>query len=140
MPTDDALQPPDSSRERARREYTGLFRIADRHGSTASQRARQTHPEMLEPHGAARIVAALACGGLTTQNGESDVDDEDIIAALTLMPKVHAEVDELETLLLTVARRHGITWQTIAFGLGLGSAQAAKQRYERLERRTSGEA
>ncbi len=29
-----------------------------------------------------------------------------------------------------------MTWQDIAFGLGLGSAQAARQRHDRLTRRT----
>jgi hypothetical protein len=30
-----------------------------------------------------------------------------------------------------------MTWQELAFGLGLGSAQAARQRYERLHLRTA---
>ncbi len=38
----------------------------------------------------------------------------------------------LESSLLMMARGRGMTWQEIAFGLGLGSAQAARQRYERL--------
>jgi hypothetical protein len=41
--------------------------------------------------------------------------------------------------LLLIARGQGMTWQELAFGLGLGSAQAARQRYERLTRRTSPE-
>jgi hypothetical protein len=32
-----------------------------------------------------------------------------------------------------------MTWQEIAFGLGLGTAQAARQRYERLADRTAAE-
>ncbi|MEU4714240.1 hypothetical protein AB0F73_11390 [Micromonospora purpureochromogenes] len=40
--------------------------------------------------------------------------------------------------LLTLARGRGMTWQAIAFGLGLGSAQAAKQRFERVSARTAG--
>jgi hypothetical protein len=31
-----------------------------------------------------------------------------------------------------MARGHGLTWAQIAFGLGLGTPQAARQRYERL--------
>ena len=58
------------------------------------------------------------------------------MAALTLIPHVRAEVDALEAGLLQVARGRGLTWQAIAFGLGLGSAQAARQRYERLTVRT----
>lgn len=30
-----------------------------------------------------------------------------------------------------------MTWQELAFALGLGSAQAARQRYERLAHRTA---
>ena len=44
--------------------------------------------------------------------------------------------DALEAGLLQVARGRGMTWQAIAFGLGLGGAQAARQRYERLTVRT----
>ncbi len=58
--TNEEFTPPNPSRERAQREYAGLFRIAERHGSTAEQRARQSHPEMLDPLGAIRIVAAIA--------------------------------------------------------------------------------
>ncbi|WP_247685718.1 hypothetical protein [Micromonospora sp. C31] len=43
----------------------------------------------------------------------------------------------MEAGLLTLARGRGLTWQQIAFGLGLGSAQAAKQRHERLCARTA---
>lgn len=135
----ESFQPADPSRERARREYTGLFHIAERHGGTAELRGRHAHPEMLEPYAAVRLVAGLAGGGIVPKTDEDPVDDDDIMAALALMPKVRAEVDETEALLLLVARRAGITWQNIAFGLGLGSAQAARQRYERLVRRTAAE-
>ncbi len=48
-------------------------------------------------------------------------------------------MEQLEALFLGIAReRGGMTWQDIAFGLGLGSTQAARQRYERLVRRTGG--
>jgi hypothetical protein len=55
--------------------------------------------------------------------------------ALTLMPLVRAELDELELSLLTMARGRGMSWSQVAFGLGLGSAQAAQQRFDRLDRR-----
>ena len=45
-------------------------------------------------------------------------------------------MDQLEALFLGIARQRGRTWQQIAFGLGLGSTQAARQRYERLVART----
>ncbi|MGF7121851.1 DNA-binding protein [Rhodococcus sp. TAF43] len=134
--TSDPFTPPNPSRERAHREYAGLFRIAERHGTTPEQRARQSHPEMLDPLGAIRIVAAIAGGVHTPDPGEPEIDDADVTAALGLIPKARAEMDQLEALLLDIARQRGMTWQEIAFGLGLGSTQAARQRYDRLVKRT----
>lgn len=74
----------------------------------------------------------------TPQANEPEVDDADVMAALTLIPKARAEMEQLEALFLGIARERGMTWQDIAFGLGLGSTQAARQRYERLVRRTGG--
>ncbi|QKT13637.1 DNA-binding protein [Rhodococcus sp. W8901] len=134
--TSDPFTPPNPSRERAHREYASLFRIAERHGTTPEQRARQSHPEMLDPLGAIRIVAAIAGGVHTPDPGEPEIDDADVTAALGLIPKARAEMDQLEALLLDIARQRGMTWQEIAFGLGLGSTQAARQRYDRLVKRT----
>ncbi|AHD21307.1 DNA-binding protein [Rhodococcus pyridinivorans SB3094] len=133
--SEEGFTPPDPSRERAHREYAGLFRIAERHGSTPEQRARQSHPEMLDSLGAIRLVAALAGGVHSPGPDEPEVDDADVIAALGLVPKARAEMDQLEALILRIARERGMTWQEIAFGLGLGSTQAARQRYERLVKR-----
>lgn len=132
---DEQFTPPNPSRERAHREYAGLFRIAERHGATPQQRARQSHPEMLDALGAVRIVAAVAGGVHPPDPGEPEVDAADITAALGLIPKARAEMDQLEALVLDIARSHGMTWQDIAFGLGLGSTQAARQRYDRLVKR-----
>ena len=82
-------------------------------------------------------MVSLAAGSAVVEDGEDDVDAADLTAALTLMPKVRAEVDELETSLLIIARSQGMTWQELAFWLGLGSAQAARQRYQRLALRTA---
>ncbi|MEV0195264.1 hypothetical protein [Nonomuraea sp. NPDC050691] len=46
-------------------------------------------------------------------------------------------MDALEAGLLQMARGRGMTWQDIAFGLGLGTPQAARQRYERLAGRAT---
>ncbi|NLU82240.1 DNA-binding protein [Rhodococcus sp. HNM0569] len=140
MSTDDphTLTPPDASGARAEREYTGLFRIAERHGATAAQRARATHPEVLDPATAVRLVAGLTAGSIPLDDAEPDVDDDDVTAALTLVPKMRAETDQLEAVFLESARARGMTWQHIAFGLGLGSPQAARQRYERLVTRVRG--
>jgi hypothetical protein len=92
---------------------------------------------MVGPAEAVRLLVGLAGGSLVTEDGEDAVDAADLTAALTLMPVVRAEVDQLEASLLMIARGQGMTWRQLAFGLGLGSAQAARQRYERLVLRTA---
>ncbi len=58
------------------------------------------------------------------------MDHADITAALSLVPLVRGEM----------ARSRGTTWQEIAFGLGLGTPQAARQRYERPAGRVAADA
>ncbi|WP_245666715.1 MULTISPECIES: DNA-binding protein [Micromonospora] len=131
----DPFTAPDAAQARAHRNYAALLRIAERHAGTNSRRRRYAHPDVPDAYEAATLVMALA-GGAELQEGEEPVDQADLMAALTLIPHVRAEVDVLEAGLLQVARGRGMTWQAIAFGLGLGSAQAARQRYERLTVRT----
>jgi hypothetical protein len=133
----DTWTPPDPPKARAEREYTALFRIQERHAGEPARRDRGRHPALVGPHEAVRLLAGLAAGGLVLEDGEAPVDTADLTAALTLMPMVRAEVDQLEASLLIIARGAGMTWQELAFGLGLGSAQAARQRYERLATRTA---
>ncbi|GII06072.1 DNA-binding protein [Planobispora takensis] len=136
---DDPFAAPDPGTTRARREAEALFRIADRHAATAQQRHRQVHPDVLGPHEAVRLVSFLLSGAAAVQDDEPQVDRADMVAALTLLPRVRAEFDDLEAALLEMARGRGMTWQEIAFGLGLGSPQAARQRYERLTGRATGQ-
>jgi hypothetical protein len=131
----DPWTPPDASGARAEREYTALFRIQERHADTPARRDRGRHPAMIGPGEAVRLLVGLAAGSLVAEDGEEAVDAAD----LTLMPLVRAEIDQLEASLLMIARGQGMTWQELAFGLGLGSAQAARQRYERLNLRTAPE-
>ena len=133
----DSFTGPDPSRARAHRTYEALHRIAERHAGTEPQRRRHTNPYLPDAYEAVALVTALAAGGAEVEPGEEPVDDADLIAALTLVPHLRAEVDVMEAGLLTLARGRGLTWQQIAFGLGLGSAQAAKQRFERLSARTA---
>lgn len=123
---------PHPDEARARRAPAALFRVAERHAATGAQRARQTHPAVLSPHEAIRLVAYLLSGAARAEDGEPEVDRADITAALTLVPTARGEMDELEAGLLEMARGRGLTWPEIAFGLGLGTPQAARQRYERL--------
>ncbi|MGX1617512.1 DNA-binding protein [Micromonospora chalcea] len=131
----DPFTAPDAAQARAHRNYAALLRIAERHAGSNSRRRRYAHPDVPDAYEAATLVMALA-GGAELDEGEEPVDQADLMAALTLIPHVRAEVDALEAGLLQVARGRGMTWQAIAFGLGLGSAQAARQRYERLTVRT----
>ncbi|WP_059009891.1 hypothetical protein [Streptomyces specialis] len=133
--TSDPFTPPDPERARAHRAHAALFRIAERHAATGAWRARQTHPAVLAPHEAVRLVAFLLSGAAQREEGEPEVDRADITAALSLVPRARGEMDELEAGLLTMARGRGLTWQEIAFGLGLGTPQAARQRYARLTER-----
>jgi hypothetical protein len=133
----DPWTPPDAPRARAEREYGALFRLQERHAGTPGRRDRGRLPYVIGPQEAVRLLTGLAAGALVLEEGEEPVDRADLTAALTLLPLVRAEVDQLEASLLLIARGEGMTWQELAFGLGLGSAQAARQRYERLAQRTA---
>ncbi|MGW0589476.1 DNA-binding protein [Streptosporangium sp. NPDC002607] len=133
-----AFTPPNPSQARAHREYASLSRITERHATDDAQRRRQVHPTVLGAHETVRLVSFLLSGAAEREEGEPEVDRADITAALTLLPRARAEMDELEAALLLMARGRDLTWQEIAFGLGLGTPQAAKQRYERLAGRTEG--
>ncbi|MGW3497795.1 DNA-binding protein [Streptomyces sp. NPDC001020] len=137
----DPFTPPQPDQARAQRVYASLFRIAERHAATEEQRRRQVHPSVIAPHEAVRLVSFLLSGAAQPDDGEPEVDQADVTAALSLVPLVRGEMDELEAGLLRMARGRGMTWPEIAFGLGLGTPQAARQRYERLATRvrTDGE-
>lgn len=62
--------------------------------------------------------------------GSSGADD--LVAALTLLPGARAEVDQTEAALLFTARAHGLSWSQISQAMGLGSPQAAQQRFGRV--------
>ncbi|EFL37520.1 LOW QUALITY PROTEIN: conserved hypothetical protein, partial [Streptomyces griseoflavus Tu4000] len=112
--------------------------VPHRRASRGHRRAAPppVHPGVIGPHEAVRLVAFLLSGAALPQDGEPEVDRADITAALSLVPRARAEMDELEAGLLQMARGRGMTWPEIAFGLGLRSPQAARQRYERLADRT----
>jgi hypothetical protein len=61
---------------------------------------------------------------------------DDLLAALTLLPAARAEVDQTEAALLFTARAHGLSWSRISRAMGLGSPQAAQQRFGRVTGRT----
>lgn len=63
------------------------------------------------------------------------IGEDDLLAALTLLPAARAEMDQVEAGLLFAARSHGLSWPRISRALGLASAQAAQQRFGRVNGR-----
>jgi hypothetical protein len=57
---------------------------------------------------------------------------DDTLAALTLLAAARAEVEQTEAALLFTARAHGLSWAQISRAMGLGSPQAAQQRFGRI--------
>jgi hypothetical protein len=62
----------------------------------------------------------------------ADLQPEDLLHALALVPAAHAEVDQLEAGLLFTARAAGLTWAQIAAAMGFNSPQACQQHHTRL--------
>ncbi len=56
-------------------------------------------------------------------------------AGLALLDSARSELDALETALVFTARAEGMTWARIAETMGMGSPQAAQQRYQRSAER-----
>jgi hypothetical protein len=67
-----------------------------------------------------------------SHRAEPEAQREAALAALELLPAARAELDQLETALLFVARGTGLTWGEMARAMGLNSPQASQQRLERL--------
>src|SRR5919198_3125343 len=67
------------------------------------------------------------------RSAELSVDD--LLDALALLPAARAEVDELESGLLFLARSSGLTWAEMAEAMGFSSPQACQQRFNRLAAR-----
>jgi hypothetical protein len=134
--TDDLFVASDPADAHAKRRYPALLRITERHARGELRRRWEQSQMPMGPLDAWRQVVLVAGGGRAPQKGEPGADVNDIAAALTLVHSARAEVDELEIGLLEMARGRGMIWQQIAFHMGLGSAQAARQRHQRLAART----
>lgn len=65
----------------------------------------------------------------------SELEGDDLLRALTLIPAARAEVEGLESGLLFTARSAGLTWAQIAEAMGFNSPQACQQHYTRLAAR-----
>ena len=118
------MQTPDSDQQQSAREQSSRKRLLDA-GATALPRAPWLHRS--QPPSAVDLVRFAVWRG----QGD-DVNDEDLMAAMTLLLAARAEMEQLETALLFTARAQGLSWGRISRAMGLGSAQAALQRFDRL--------
>lgn len=64
-----------------------------------------------------------------------DLDDDDLLSALSLLPAARAEVEGVEIGLIFNARNAGLTWSQIAEAMGFRSPQACQQYVARLNAR-----
>ncbi len=118
------MQSPDSDQQQSALEQSSRNRLLDA-GASSLPRAPWLHPS--QPPSAVDLVH------FAVWHGRGDmVDDDDVTAALTLLPAARAEMEQLETALVFSARAQGLSWRRISRAMGLGSAQAALQRFDRL--------
>lgn len=97
-------------------------------GASSLPRAPWLHPR--QPPSAVDLVQFALW-----RDSSGELDENGLLAALTLLPAARAELDQLEAAMLLTARTHGLSWPRIATALGLASAQAAQQRFGRLSGR-----
>ena len=117
--------------EQAAREADARRRLSGA-GAAALPRAPWLHRN--QPPSAVDLIRfAVWRSGRTTH-----LDDEGLLAALTLLAAARAEVDQAEAALLFTARARGLPWPRISRAMGLGSAQAAQQRFDRVSGRVTG--
>jgi len=119
-----SVQTPDSDQQQSAREQRSQKLLLEA-GASSLPRAPWMHPS--QPPSALDLVRYAVWRG----QGDN-VNDDEAMAALTLLPAARAEMEQLETALLFTARAQGLSWGRISRAMGLGSAQAALQRFDRL--------
>ncbi|MBR8744573.1 DNA-binding protein [Nocardiopsis sp. MG754419] len=134
--TEDPFIRPDPEQARRARAHEALFRVTERHATGQARLLWEQSRMPMSAHEAIRRVSDLAAGSAAPDPDAPAVDQADLTAALTLVPLARAEFDQMEVGLLTMAKGRGMTWQELAYGLGLNTAQAARQRHDRLQART----
>jgi hypothetical protein len=121
-----AVQTPDSDQQQSGREQSARTRLLDA-GASSLPRAPWLHRS--QPPSAVDLVR------FAVWRGQGDKVNDEVMAALSLLPAARAEMEQLETALLFTARAQGLSWGRISRAMGLGSAQAALQRFDRLTSR-----
>ena len=117
------MQTPDSDQQQSARELSARTRLLDA-GASSLPRAPWLH--RTQPPSAVDLVR------FAVWRGQGDQVDDEVMAALALLPAARAEMEQVETALLFTARAQGLSWGRISRAMGLGSAQAALQRFDRL--------
>src|SRR5262245_20852128 len=117
----------DADHGQAARETQARRRLLDA-GASSLPRAPWLHNN--QPPSAVDLIH------LAIRRAHTDgADEEVLLAALTLLPAARAEADQVEAALLLTARSHGLPWPRISQAMGLASAQAAQQRFDRVSDR-----
>jgi len=114
----------DADHEQAAREADARKRLL-RAGASSLPRAPWLHKS--QPPAAVDLIRFALWRSHT-----NDIDEDTLLAALTLLPAARAEVDQVEAAMLLTARSHGLSWPRISRAMGLASAQAAQQRFDRV--------
>ena len=118
----------DADHEQAAREAAARRRLLN---SGASSLPRMPWLAGRQPPAAVDLIHFAMWRSQAGRDGE-----DDLLAALTLLPAARAEADQAEAGLLFTARAHGLSWARISRAMGLGSPQAAQQRFGRVTGRT----
>ena len=104
---------------------TAQQRLVGRFGTLAERRTPLQPPQPADL--IQRVVAAAA-------SGEPVADITDLTAALELVAADQWAAESRELNLITLLRKRGVSWRSIAWHRGFDSAQAAQQRCQRLAR------
>ena len=130
----------DGDHEQAAREAAARQRLL---AAGAATLPRMPWLARVQPPAAADLVrfalwrSQVGSGGRAgAARGHTGSGTDELVAALTLLPAARAEVDQTEAALLFTARAHGLSWAQISQAMGLGSPQAAQQRFGRITVRT----
>ena len=104
---------------------------AGRKASTIADRRKAAGDDSLEalrldPFGTLTYVCSHTAGVSRA------VVAADVLVGLEVVGELRQALDRLELGLMRIGRKRSLTWQQLADALGMGSRQAAMQRYERL--------
>jgi hypothetical protein len=114
----------DADHDQAAREAAARRKLLDA-GASSLPRPPWLHPG--QPASAAGLIQFALW-----RSGTSGIGEEALLAALALLPAARAEADQAEAALLFTARAHDLSWPQISRAMGLQSAQAAQQRFDRV--------